>query len=80
VAARLRPDAELAVEVHEDMLAAQGASLADLLELLEPAGFGARELPVDLSELSHLCPHHPVPAPLDPHRTGLRHLILARAG
>jgi hypothetical protein len=80
VAGQLRRDAELAIEAHEDMLAAQGASLGDLLELLEPSGFAARELPLDISELAHLFPEHAEPAPLDPHGRGLRHVILTRAG
>jgi FkbM family methyltransferase len=77
-AGALRPDTEIAVEVHPDRLAAQGASLSDLLEVLHPAGFGARELPVDISELAHLFPEHPDPAPLRRGDGGLRHVIFSR--
>jgi FkbM family methyltransferase len=77
-AGRLRPDAEIVVEAHRDMLAAQGASLSDLLELLHPAGFRPYELPVDISEEAHLFPQHPEPTPLRPDGGGLRHVILSR--
>ena len=76
----LRPDAQIAVEVHPYMLAAQGASVCDLLDLLRPAGFGARELPAEISELAHLIPQHPDPAPLREGTGDLRHLIFSRAG
>ena len=77
-AGALRPDAEIAVEAHPDMLATQGAALPDLLDLLRPSGFSARELPVDFSELAHLFAEHPDPAPLRPDGGGLRHLIFSR--
>jgi FkbM family methyltransferase len=79
VAAQLRADAEIAVEAHPDVLAAQGAGVSDLLGLLRPAGFGARELPVDISELAHLEAAHPDPAPLRGDADGLVHLIFSRA-
>jgi hypothetical protein len=71
----LRPDAEIAVETHPDMLAAQAASLSDLAELLGDSGFALRELPLDFSELAHLFPEHPEPRPLLPGDGRLRHLI-----
>jgi FkbM family methyltransferase len=74
----MRDDVAIAVEAHPDMLPAQGTSLDGLLDLLRPAGFEARELPVDFSELAHLFPSHPDPAPLDPTGDGLRHLVLSR--
>ncbi len=77
-AAALPSNAQIAVEAHPNMLAPQGASLSDLLELLRPAGFRARELPVDISELAHLFPEHPSPTPLRPGDGGLRHLIFSR--
>lgn len=75
----LRPDAEIALEAHAEMLAAQGSSLSELLDQLRAAGFSARELPLDFSELAHLFPEHPEPRPLRPGDGGLRHLILSRA-
>jgi FkbM family methyltransferase len=76
--AALRPDAEIAVEAHPDILASQGGSLCDLLDLLRPAGFGARELPRETSALAHLFPEHRDPAPLGPGDGGLRHVIFSR--
>jgi FkbM family methyltransferase len=76
--AALRPDAEIAVEAHPDILASQGVSLCDLLDLLRPAGFGARELPRATSALAHLLPEHRDPAPLRPGDGGLRHVIFSR--
>jgi FkbM family methyltransferase len=52
--AALRPDAEIAVEAHPGILASQGVSLCDLVDLLRPAGFGARELPRETYALGHL--------------------------
>jgi FkbM family methyltransferase len=74
----LRGDAVIAVEAHHHMLAVQGATLSDLLDVLRPAGFEALELPVDISELAHLFPEHPDPSPLRPDGSSLRHLILSR--
>jgi FkbM family methyltransferase len=77
-AAQLRPDAEIAVEAHPDVLAAQGAGIGELLDLLRPAGFAARQLPVDISELAHLEPSEPEPAPLREGDGGLLHLVFSR--
>lgn len=74
----MRGDVEIAVEAHPEMLAAQDSSVDDLLEMMRQAGFEARELPVDFSELAHLFPSHPEPAPLAPGADGLRHLVLSR--
>jgi FkbM family methyltransferase len=76
----LRPDAEIIVEAHADKLAAQGASVSDLIALLRPAGFVARELPVDTSELGHLFPEHVESTPPAAAEASLRHLIFSRAG
>ena len=73
----LRDDAELAIEVHPAALARQGASVAELLGLVARAGFHARELPVDFSEIGHLFAAHPDPAVLGA-GDGVRHLILTR--
>jgi len=78
-AGALRPDAQIAVETHPEMLAAQGASLSDLAELLGDAGFALRELPVDSSELAHPFPEYPEPRPPLPGDNRLRHLIVSFA-
>jgi FkbM family methyltransferase len=76
----LRPDAEIVVEAHADKLAAQGASVSDLIALLRPGDFVVRELPVDTSELGHLFPEHVESTPPAAAGASLRHLIFSRVG
>ena len=76
---RLRLDAELVVEVHPHLIAEQGKSVADLLAMLEPAGFLPYWLPVDFSPLAHLGPPARVrPMRLDEPKDELVHMLFSR--
>lgn len=61
---RLRHDAELVVELHPDLLAAQGRHVSELAELLAPHGFHPYELPLDFG----LGPLLDAPPPTQPAR------------
>lgn len=77
---RLRPDAEIVIEVHPHLLAQQEKSVSDIVDLLAPAGFAPYWLPVDFSPLAHLeAPATVVPLPLDEPGDEVVHVIFLRS-
>jgi FkbM family methyltransferase len=76
---RLRPDAEIVVEVHPHLLPLGGGSHDVLIDVLEGEGFITYYLPVDFSTLAHLEPSSSLrPVRLTAPNDELVHLIFSR--